>query len=445
MLGPLPEIRIPPARRERLSNGLAVLIVEKHALPVVDLRVVVRTGAAADTPAEAGRASLTAEMIDEGTERYDALGLAEAIDALGASLKTGVSWDATTLALHVLSPRLAPALDLMAEVLLRPTFPAAELERVRKERLADLLQQQDEPRSLAARAFAEELYGDLHPYGTSPSGTEASIGRFERDALVGFYRTHYHPANAFLVVVGDVDPSSLLPQLESAFGGWAPAPVVAPALPPLPPVPEAARIRVVDKPGAPQSEIRVGQVGPARSTPDYFALVLMNTILGGSFTSRLNMALREERGYTYGAGSRFDFRLGPGPFLAASAVHTDVTDDAVSVFLEEIRRIRDERVLEGELERARNFLALGMPRTLETTEEIARRLAEIELFALGDDYLERWTERIRVVDASDVERVARRYLDPDRASVVVVGDRARVEEPLERLGVGAVEVRGVRG
>jgi len=441
-LGAPPTLELPPIHRHRLSNGLAVLIVEQRDLPVVDLQLVVRAGAAADSPAQAGRASLTAELLDEGTANHDALGLAEAIDYLGAELETAASWDASFVSLHVLTPRLAPALQLLAEVVLTPTFPEAEVERVRDERLAYLLQQQDEPRALASRAFAGVVYGAEHPYGAPVLGTRESVARLDRDALVEFYRTYYRPNNAFLVAVGDVDAATLLPLLEQAFAGWTPAEVPAIRVPPPPPA-GATAIHLVDRPGSAQSEIRVGLAGPPRATPDYFPLVVMNTVLGGSFTSRLNMALREERGYTYGAGSGFDFRQGAGPFVASSAVFTGVTDSALVVFFDEIRRIRDEPVPAEELDRAKNYVALGLPRGLETTAEVAARVAEIELYGLGDDYLTRYMDRVRAVTAEDVQRVARRYLDPDHLAVIVVGDRGEIEEALARLGIGAVRPRAV--
>ncbi len=439
-VGPAPALGLPPVQRHRLPNGLDVLLVERHDLPVVDLRLVVRAGAAADAPERAGRASLTAEMLDEGTAGHGALELAEAVDRLGADLETYASWDASIVSLHVLRPRLQPALDLMAEAVVRPTFPEHELRRVRAERRADLLRQRQEPRYLAGETLAAEIYGAHHPYGAPVSGTIHSIDRLDRDALVGFYREHFRPGNAFIVAVGHAEPQRLLPLLERAFGAWAPGPAAPAPLPPPPP-PGPAAIYLVDRPGAPQSEIRLGHAAPPRTTPDYFPLLVMNTVLGGAFTSRLNMALREERAYTYGARSRFEFRAGPGPFTGSSAVFTDVTDGALAVFLEQIHRIRDEPVPAEELERARSYIALGLPRRLETTGHVARSLSEIELYGLGDDYLERFVDAVRAVTAADVRRVAREHLDPDRMAMVVVGDRARIEAPLRALGIAPVVVR----
>lgn len=439
-VGPPPTVAPPEVERRRLANGLDVLVVRRPGLPIVDLRLVVRAGAAADVPERAGRASLVAEMLDEGTERYSALELAEALDRLGAELEIVAGWDASTLALHVLRPRLEPALELMAEVVARPTFPEDELRRVRDERLADLARQRQEPRYLAHETFSAVVYGPGHPYAATLSGTPESVQAIGREEVYAFYREHFRPGNAFLVAVGDVDATHLLPILERTLGAWEPAPP-APVAPPGRPTARPTAVYLVDRPGAPQSEIQVGHAAVPRTTPDFFPLLVLNTVLGGAFTSRLNMALREERGYTYGAGSRFEFRLGPGPFAASSAVFTGVTDDALRIFVDEIRRIRDEVVPSGELDRARSYVALGLPRQLETTAQIARTIADIELYGLGDDYLARFVERIRAVTAEEVLRAARAHLDPEHMALVVVGDRERIEGPLRALEIGPVEVR----
>ncbi|HEX6939732.1 MAG TPA: pitrilysin family protein [Longimicrobiales bacterium] len=439
-VGSPPRVRSPAVRRFRLPNGLDVLAVRRRGLPVVDLRLVVRTGAAADAPTHAGRAGLVAEMLDEGTERYSALELAEAVDRLGAELDTMAAWDASVVALHVLRPRLEPALELLAEVVARPVFPEKEWLRVRAERRADLARQRQEPRFLAIEAFSAAVYGPDHPYAATLSGTPESVEALGRDEIEAFYHAHYRPANAFLVAVGDFEPESLPALLERGLGAWPAAPA-HPAPPPDRPAPRPTAIHLVDRPGAAQSELQVGHAGVPRSTPDYFPLLVMNTILGGAFTSRLNMALREERGYTYGAGSRFDFRLGSGPFSASSAVFTDVTGDALAVMVEEIRRIRETPVPAEELERARNYVALGLLRQLETSGQVARAIADIELYGLGDDYLDCFVDRVRAVTAEEVVRVAREHLDPEHLALVVVGDRARIEEPLRSLGLGPVLTR----
>lgn len=442
--GPAPELTLPDPRRRTLSNGLDVILVEQHDLPVVDARLVIRTGAAADEPAVAGRATLLANMLDEGTTTRTSLQLADELDYLGADLSTDASWDALLVTLHVLRPRLDYAMELMADVVVHPTFPEEELDRKRAERLAALSQRRDEPSIVASNAFAAVLYGAAHPYGLSTLGTEESVRAIDREDLLRTYHRHVRPGNAFLVVAGAITMDELIPMLERHFSEWQGS---AAALPPLPepPAPAQTTIHIVDKPGAAQSEIRIGQIGVARDTPDYFPLLVMNTILGGSFTSRLNMNLREDKGYTYGARSGFDHRLAAGPFTAAAAVHTAVTDSAVIEFVSEMRRIRDERVPAAELDRAKNYIAYGLARRFETTDDIAHNLSDAELYGLGDDYFDEYVARVRAVTGEDVQRVAGRYLDPGRWAIVVAGDRSAIEEKLRALGVGDIVLRPIEG
>ena len=435
--GAAPELALPVPVRRTVANGLDVILVEQHELPVVDVRLVIRAGAAVDAPADAGRATLLADLLDEGTTTRTALQLADELEYLGAELSTEAGWDATYANLHVLRPRLDDALRLMADVVLHPTFPEEEVERKRAERLATLIQQRDEPRFLASNAFATVIYGRAHPYGISTLGTGESIRALEREDLLRTYRRYFRPGNAFLVVAGDVTMDELLPMLERHFDAWEDGAVDLPPLP-EPPAATPAAVHIVDRPGAAQSEIRVGQVGVPRSTPDYFPLLVMNTMLGGSFTSRLNMNLREDKGYTYGARSGFDHRMGAGPFTAAAAVETAVTDSAVVEFLREMRRIRDERVSDAEIERAINYIAYGLARRFETTNDIASNIADAELYGLGDDYFDRYVARVRAVTADDVHRVARTYLDPAAWAIVIAGDRSAIEAKLRGLGVGEV-------
>lgn len=435
--GSAPELSLPDPVRRTLSNGLEVILVEQHELPVVDLRLVLRAGAATDAPVEAGRSTLLADMLDEGTTTRTSLQIAEELEYLGAELATDAGWDASYANLHVLERRLDAALELMADVVLHPTFSDEELERKRAERLATLIQQRDEARFLASNAFNSVLYGSAHPYGISTLGTSRSIAALAREDLLRTYRRYWRPRNAFMVVAGAITMDELEPMLERHFGEWEDAPVSV-ALLPQPQPPSSTGIYIVDKPGAAQSEIRVGQVGVARDTPDYFPLLVMNTMLGGSFTSRLNMNLREDKGYTYGARSGFDHRLAAGPFTASAAVHTAVTDSAVLEFVREMRRIRDERVPAAELERARNYIAYGLARRFETTNDIAGNLADAELYRLGDDYFDRYVARVRAVTADDVQRVANRYLDPSRWAIVIAGDRSAIEDKLRGLGLGDI-------
>jgi zinc protease len=439
-IGDPPSLDLPPVQRLRLSNGLEVLLVEHREVPVVDVQLVVRAGAGGDPRRLAGRASLTADLLDEATATRGSLEIADALDFLGARLESGATWDASTVRLHVLTPRLAPALEIMADVIVNPTFPQGEFERKKQERLTRILQQADEARSVAANSVAAVLYGDEHPYGASLLGNRRSVEALDRESVEAFYRTYYHPGNAFMVVVGDVTAAALVPLLEQNFGGWRARPTIAAAVPALPP-PPAAGIHLIDRPGAAQTELRVATFGAARASPDYFPILVMNTILGGSFTSRLNQTLREEKGYAYGASSQFDFRADTGPFVASAAVFTAVTDSALFYFMREIAALRDEPVPADELARAHSFLARGLPRRFETAADIGGFLAELGLYGLEPDFLALYAERVRAVTAEDVRAAARRYLDPARLNVVLVGDRAQIEDGIARLGIGAVQLR----
>jgi len=429
---------MPDLAQGRLSNGIEWLHVERPGLPLVDVLIVVRAGADLDSPVTAGLASLTAELLEEGTHARTGLEVAASIDHLGASLSIRPGWDETSIGLHTLAPRLSDGLLITADVLRNASFPDAEVSRLREERRASLLQERDEPTAIAARALAESIYGNAHPYGTAPRGTRASVATLDRHALATFHRVRYHPSSVFTVSVGEVPAQQMADQLERVLGDWTadatgqgPIPWVA--------APNGVIIHLVDRPGAPQSEIRIGCAGPHRATPDYAQLVVLNTILGGAFTSRLNLKLREEKGFTYGARSHFAFRRGPGPFVAGTAVATPNTAEAVQDALREIARLRDEPVPATELERARNYLALGLPRRIETGSAMAAQLADLHLHGLDPAELVNFVTRVREVTSEDILETARTWLDPSAMSVVVVGDAAAARGPLETLRLGPVQ------
>jgi zinc protease len=297
-----------------------------------------------------------------------------------------------------------------------------------------VLQLAEEPRSLANNAFAWALYGGAHPWGPPLLGTRRTLAALTRADAVAFHHERYHAGNAVVLAAGDVTEDELRSLLEPRLGGWerraAPAPVA-----PAPPREEPAAIHIVDRPGAAQSEIRVGRIAAERSTPDYFPLIVLNTVLGGSFTSRLNAVLREEKGFTYGAHSGFATRKRPGPFTAQAAVHTPATAEAAMVFLNEIEKMREEEVPPAELERARSYVALRLPQRFETPGDLIARLSEQALYGLPDDYWSRYVPELMAVDGTRVLAAARRHLDPRGMAVVVSGDRAAIEGPLRALGL----------
>ena len=438
--GPVRPLRLPPVERLALSNGLPVLLVPMHEVPVVEVLLVVRAGATADPAGREGLARMTADMLDEGAAGRDALALADALDFLGAQLDAGASWDTTTVRLRIPVARLADALPLLADVALRPDFPEGELARLRKEALTDLLQARDEPGRVASRALSQAVFGPAHRYGRPEGGDAASIASFTVADLRAFHAARYLPAAATVVVAGDVT-ADVLPQLERAFGSWRAAGAPAPAVPAPAPL-KGRTVWLVDKPGAAQSAIRFGGVGPSWSAPGYPAAEVMNTLLGGSFTSRLNDNLREQHGYAYGAGSRFQrFRSG-GLFLAASDVQTDKTAPAVTEFLKELARIRTPAAAE-EVERARNYAALGYAGDFETTTQVARRMADRVVYDLPDGFFEEFVPKALATDVAALAAAARSAVDPAAMALVVVGDRAKVEAPLRALGLGRLRTLSV--
>jgi predicted Zn-dependent peptidase len=436
--GPAPALHLPAIEKLKLSNGLPVWIVELHEVPVVQVNLVLTTGSADDPPGKFGMASLAMAMLTEGAGSRSALEIADAVDFLGADLGAASGIDSSSVHLHVPAARLAAALPIMADVALRPTFPPEELERQRDDRLTDLLQARDNPQTIDALAFARVLYGPEHRFGTATMGTSATIAAFTADDLRAFYRSAIQPGNATLLVVGDVTPATVMPLLESAFGAWKADGAASPHRS-LPAAPERAsrEVYIVDKPGAPQSQVRIGAVGVARSTPDYFPIEVMNTILGGSFSSRLNLNLREQHGYAYGAGSAFDMRASPGPFVAAAGVQTDKTAEALTEFFKELDAIQ-KTVPADELARAKNYVALTFPGEFETTAEISRKLEELVVYKLPDDYYAKYVQNIQGVSAADVQRVARKYVQTGRFAVVIAGDRATIEPRIRALNLGPI-------
>lgn len=437
-IGPAPSLKMPAIQKLKLSNGLGVWIVEHHEVPLAQVNLIVPSGSAADPIGKYGVGSLTAAMLDEGAGSRSALDLADGLEFLGANLSTTSSFDYSAIRLSVPVSKLADALPIMADVSLRPTFPANELDRLRKERLTALLQAKDNPAALIGLAFNRVVFGPTHRYGTPANGQPPTIEAFTVADLQAFYRAHYRPDNSTLLVVGDVAASSVMPMLEKAFGGWK-AEGIAPMVAAVSVAPQltSRQVYIVDKPDAPQSQVRIGWVGVSRSTADYAGLEVLNTILGGSFTSRLNQNLREEHGYSYGASSAFDMRLSAGPFLAAAGVQSDKTGPSVQEFFNELDNIL-KPVPSEELTKARNYVALGFPGEFETTGDLARKLEDLVVYNLPEDTYAKFVGAVTGVTAADLQRLAARYIQPDKMAVVVVGDRKSIEGPIRQLNLGPV-------
>jgi zinc protease len=421
----------PHITRTTLPNGLRVLVAVNRNAPLVSVRALVRSGADHDTNRTAGLASLAADMLDEGAGSRDAIQLAEDVGILGGALGTGADWDASYISLDVLSANAQSALPIFADVAARATLPADGLERVRIERLNDLLQQRNEPAAIAGKRFANLLYG-TGAYGNSISGNSESVARLTLDEVRSFYTQHFLPNNSSVVVSGDIDASSAIELVSDIFRDWAPGP--EPPRPIVTPHPiDGSKIYIIDRPQAVQSEIRVGHLGVPRSCQDYFPLSVMNAIFGGVFNSRINLNLREKHGYTYGARSQFAFRRQAGPFVVAAPVRNEVTRESVNEMIAELRRIRTGDIDDRELDDTKSYLMGVFPATVQTASDIASRLVDMELYGLPEDYFDRYRENIAGVSKEDITRVANEYLNPDRILIVIVGSAKEIREPLGGL------------
>jgi zinc protease len=440
--GPPPVLKLPAIQKRILTNGLPVWIVERHEVPVVHVNLVVMSGSGDDPAGKFGIASLTASMLTEGAGSRSALQIADAADFLGADLVTNGGSDGSAVRLNVPVARLSEALPIMADVALRPTFPDAELTRLKAQRITNVIQARDNPEAIGQLAFARVVYGTAHRYGTALAGSAQTIQTLSVNDIRAFYTSAYQPGNAAIVVAGDVTPDRVVPMLETNFGRWAKGAAPAHTTLTAPALPAARQIYFVNKPGAPQSQVRIGWVGVARSTPDYFPITVMNTILGGSFSSRLNLNLREKHGYTYGAQSQFDMRLSAGPFVAAAGIQTDKTADALKEFFTELNGIL-QQVPADELARAKHYVSLRYPLSFETTGDVAGRLEQALVYHLPDDYFSKYVQNIEAVTGADVQRVAQKYIQPGRFAVVIVGDRAAIEPGIRALDLGPINVMSV--
>src|SRR4051812_27354874 len=408
----------PAVQRSRLQNGLSLVIADLPGRPLVSATLVLRNGAVDEPDGHGGATVLAARALTEGTERYDAIQLVEAAERLGASIHADAGWDAMSVGVDVPASRLEAALELLAEVALRPTFPDGEVERLRDERLNDLLQARADPRRRADEAFTATIYTGGSAYHRPSGGTRETVADLSPADLRAAYRRGLDPGRATLVVGGDLTgldvpeiANRLLGEWGAMFGAGSAGTIVAES---------AVRerfVRVIHRPGSVQTEIRIGHVGVPRRTPDYHALSVMASILGGLFNSRLNTKLREEKGYTYGAGAGFDLRRGAGPFAARAAVNTEVTVAAVTDTLAELERMRDEPVSEAELAAARDFLVGVFPLRFETAGAVVGALGGLAVHGLPIDELVRYREHIEAVDVAAVTAAARDHLHVDRAAI----------------------------
>ena len=407
-VGPAPALHVPAIDKQALSNGLAVRIVSLHKVPLVHIQLAIKAGGGSNPKQKFGLASLTAAMLDEGAGSRSAL---ESRTPSTISARTSARRARTTPRSSICMcppPVSARGWRSWRTSCCGPSFQDTELKRVRDERLNSLLQAQDDPEQLIGFAFPRLLYGETVRYGTSTIGTSSSLQRLTVADLKAFHDAAYRPSNAELVVTGDVTADIALPLLEKAFGSWTGSASAA-TIPETAKAATTRRVFLIDKPDAAQSQIRIGGIGVARSTPDYFALRVLNTILGGSFTSRLNANLREQHGYWYGASSTFDMRLAAGPFYAAAGVQSDKTAEALKEFFVELNRIH-ELVPREELDKAASYLSLLLPHYFETISSVATSVSQLYVYGLADDFYATYADRVRAVTPADVKRVADKYM-----------------------------------
>lgn len=441
--GPGRPLQVPVPARVTLPNGLTVLLSERPGLPIVSAGLVVRTGSGANPSGKPGLANFTAAMLDEGTASKNALQIADEVAQLGGSLFTGSTMDASQVSAGSLTRTFPQMLSLIADIVRRPSFPQEEIERQRASRLASLVQQRENASQVASAVMSAALYGPAHPYGYTELGTEGSNKAMTRDDLQAFWSQNFVPNNAALIVAGAITMAELQPLVEKAFGDWKSGTPAQTAI--GEPQTTSARLVFVDKPGAPQTQLRVASIGVARSTPDYEPILVMNEVLGGLFSSRINLNLREVHGYTYGASSQFVFRRSPGPFLVGTGVRTDVTGPSVSEIMKELKRIRDTEITPDELTLARDSIVRSLPADFETSHRVTGTMSNIYVYDLGLDYYARLGDRISAVTGEQVKAVSQKYVQPDKVIVVAVGDRKRIGAELSKLNLGASEARNADG
>jgi zinc protease len=427
---PNPTFALPMVEKNKLSNGLEVWTVKQSELPIVSMNLVIKTGQTADPKGLTGLTQFTAGSLTGGTKTRSAVDISNLGQTIGG-VGAGSDWDSTNVGMSALTKNFDKALELFTDVLLNPTFPTEELEQQRRRSLIQLLQRKDNPNALAQIAYNKVLYGENHPYGLTTD--ESSIKAIKREDLVKFYETYYRPNNAVLVVTGDVDTKTLLLKLEKALAGWKAAEVPAVNVPDVASANKAG-IYIVDKPNAAQSVVTIGQVGVQRDNPDFIALQVMNSMLGGQFTSRINMNLREDKGYTYGARSGFSFRRGAGPFSASAEVQTFSTKESVVEFMKELNGIRGAiPVTQKELDYNKQSLIRSFPSRFETVGAIGGGLANLIPYGLDESYFNQYIQKVNAITLDDISRVANKYLQPDKMAIVIVGDKKVIEAKLKEM------------
>jgi zinc protease len=411
-------------QREVLGNGMILLVAEQRAVPIVTVSMLLQAGAVLDPPDKPGVANLVAQVMTQGTKTRTAPQISEAIEFIGGSLSVEAGQELSTISLSVLSKDLDTGLDLLADVLLNPVFNPADVQRKINEVVAGIKRDLEDPGTVSWQTFLALVYG-RHPFGRPVEGTEQSVPTITRDDLVQFHAAHFRPNKAILAVVGDIGVGDLKSRLQARLGAWQPG---GPASgPPPAPAPLPQRVVKTIQRQVTQSSINLGHLGITRDNPDYYAVQIMNYLLGGGFSSYLVSKIREEKGWAYDVGSYFGAAKLAGDFSVSMQTKNEVAQEAIDEALGLIRRIRDQPVNEQELKDAKAYLTGSFPLRLDTSRKIVGMLASIEYYGLGLDYVEQYPARIQAVTVADVQRVARKYLDPDRYALAVVGDLTKAK------------------
>ncbi len=425
---------LPSIEKQTLSNGLEVWLVRRAELPIVSMNMIFKSGGTVDPSGKSGVASFTSGLLNSGTKTRSAIDVSNQLADIGATLGLGSSWDSANVSMQTLTKNLDKALDIYSDVLVNPTFPDKEFDNLRRRTLISLQQRRDNANAVAGNAYNALLYGRNHPYGNSLGGDKASVESIKQSDVEKFYQTFYRPNNGVLVVVGDTNMSVLKPKLEKAFANWKSSDVPSATFPEIAAFSRPG-IYLIDKPNAAQSVIMIGQVGVPRDNPDYYALQVMNSILGGGGSARLFMNLREDKGYTYGAYSNFAFRRGAGPFTASAGVQTAYTKESVVEFIKELNGIRGEiPISQSEYEINKQSLIRSLPGGFETNGQIANQFSALITYGLPDSYFSEYARNISAVTLADVDRVADKYITPDKMAILIVGDKTTIEPGLKELG-----------
>ena len=443
--GPIPVLRVPRWTKTQLSNGATLIVSERHTLPLVSFSITFLGGANQYEPAtRRGLAGMTTAMLTEGTKTRTGDQLSDELQLLGTSVDAGIGGEEGSISFVSTVKNFDATLAILADMMLNSTFPVDALERLRARRLVNLTQAKDQPGIVSAQVFNKVLYGDTHPYGQRT--TEASIKAITRDDIVAFQKSYFQPGRAIITVVGDVTPAKVKTTVEKALAAWAKGgdkpSFDYPKLPQLQP----AKIYLIDKPGSAQSVVNIGLPGPSRDTPDYFALQVLNQILGGQFQSRLNANIREQKGYSYGVGSGFGYGKGPGAFRAGGAIVSDKTDAALNEFWKEFKGIIGERpITDEEIKTAKESLIQGLPQRFASVSGIGGAITSLVVQGLPDDYYQTYAKNVSAVTREDLMRVAKRYIDINNFAIVIVGDRAKVEAGLKATGIAPITVLDIEG